>query len=258
LIKQRYSKAAGLLALIGVLDGQGIPDYLLAQHFDSVLAFENALSLLLSFSFVSSTKEGSVIKMHFLVQLATRRWLEKSHESNTELENWQSAPLAILAKVFPKPDFESRQICGDLWPHVQLILKYNFPSISETQRAVLLEKAGMYDLYEYRFKMASKRLVDALEVRQKLLGQDHPETLKSYHSLSSVRLSQGKFNEAMRYCQLAFDVRTSTLGIEDPDTIATMGQMASIYESLGENIKASNMQLQTMEACKRVHSEEAP
>jgi hypothetical protein len=90
-------------------------------------------------------REGSVIKVHYLIQLTTRKWLN----STEQLDKWKNAVLELVAKMFPEAKFENQDLCGDLAPHVKRVLEYDFPSLSQLQRAILLNKVAEYDLGQF-------------------------------------------------------------------------------------------------------------
>ncbi|KAN0072004.1 hypothetical protein V8E54_009733 [Elaphomyces granulatus] len=249
-IKRRNPASTDLLALVSVLDGHCIPDYLLSGHFNSRVGFEHALAPLLDFLFVSMVKEGSDIKVHFLVQLATRKWLE----SNGQLDEWKSTALSLVAKLYPEAKFETRNMCKNLSPHVQLVLQY---SGLETQRAELLNKVAEFDQSEFQLDMAFGKASEALDIQKRLLGESHLDTLQSYQTLSSILCKRRKYKEAMKYCHVALTGRQTVLGSEHCSTIQSMALTALIYKRLGKIAEATEMEDSALEACKRFHGEQA-
>jgi hypothetical protein len=79
-IKKKWPSAAKLLSLIAMLDRQGIPDFLLHASYPNDLDLEAALSPLEEFSLISVERGSTKFEIHRLVQLATRKWLERYQE----------------------------------------------------------------------------------------------------------------------------------------------------------------------------------
>jgi hypothetical protein len=96
-IKEKWPSAAKLLSLVAMLDRQGIPDFLLRASYPNDLDLEAALSPLEEFSLISVEKWSTKFEIHRLVQLATRKWLERYQE----LERWQEMAVKVVSDAFP-------------------------------------------------------------------------------------------------------------------------------------------------------------
>jgi hypothetical protein len=62
-----------------------------------------------------------------------------------------------------------------------------------------------------------------LEMREKVLGLEHPDTLTSMHCLAVTLHSQGKYAEAEQMHRQTLELRKKVLGPEHPDTLTSMG-----------------------------------
>jgi hypothetical protein len=58
-----------------------------------------------------------------------------------------------------------------------------------------------------------------LDMRKKLLGAEHPDTLLSMGNLAVTYSNQGKWNEAEQLEVQVLDMRKKLLGAEHPDTL---------------------------------------
>lgn len=67
--------------------------------------------------------------------------------------------------------------------------------------------------------MAEDRNQQALDGRQKALGEEHPDTLTSVNNLASALQCQGKYKVAKEMHRRALEGREKTLGEEHPDTL---------------------------------------
>lgn len=59
----------------------------------------------------------------------------------------------------------------------------------------------------------------ALEVREKMLGAEHPETLSSVNMLARALYNQGKLGTAEELRQRALESGEKLLGKDHPDTL---------------------------------------
>ena len=58
----------------------------------------------------------------------------------------------------------------------------------------------------------------ALENSRRVLGEEHPDTLKFMSGLAFVYLQQGRYEEAEPLSKKALEIRRRVLGEEHPDT----------------------------------------
>ena len=58
----------------------------------------------------------------------------------------------------------------------------------------------------------------ALDTRRKRLGEEHPRTADSYHSLGVTQLEQGNLSAALQSTQRALEIRRRPLGEKHSST----------------------------------------
>ena len=64
----------------------------------------------------------------------------------------------------------------------------------------------------------------ALDIRRKVLGEDHPDTAWSYNNVAYNLNAQGKYAEAGPLFQKALDIFRRLLGEGHPDTAASYNE----------------------------------
>ena len=67
-----------------------------------------------------------------------------------------------------------------------------------------------------------------LDVRRRVLGPEHPQTLTTMGNLGCSLHGQGKYAEAETMQRELLDVQRRVLGPEHPDTLATVSNLASL------------------------------
>ena len=100
-IRKNDHQAAGLLALMSVLDRQAIPKSLLSSDKEEVV-LEKALGTLKAYSLITPEQNREAFSIHRLVYLATRNWLGMSQK----LDSWTGSAL-VLRTVKP---FSTRKV----------------------------------------------------------------------------------------------------------------------------------------------------
>ena len=73
-----------------------------------------------------------------------------------------------------------------------------------------------------------------MDMRKKLLGAEHPDTLTSMTNLASTYKSQGRWNEAEKLQIQVMDMAKSLLGAEHPHTFTIMANLANTYRNQGK------------------------
>jgi non-specific serine/threonine protein kinase/serine/threonine-protein kinase len=98
----------------------------------------------------------------------------------------------------------------------------------------------------------------ALEIRRRVLGPDHPDTLASMMTLSAAYLREGRYADAERMGSQALEIEKRVLGPEHPDTVAAMMNLANIYFREGRFPEAEPLYSATIEIRKRTLGPEHP
>jgi len=73
----------------------------------------------------------------------------------------------------------------------------------------------------------------ALQICEKQLGADHPQTAGSLNNLADLYRSQGKYAEAEPLYVRALQIREEQLGADHPDTAGSLNNLAGLYYQQG-------------------------
>uniref|UniRef100_A0A2C9LNZ7 Kinesin light chain n=1 Tax=Biomphalaria glabrata TaxID=6526 RepID=A0A2C9LNZ7_BIOGL len=112
--------------------------------------------------------------------------------------------------------------------------------------AVLYGKRGKY-------KEAEPLCKRALEIREKVLGKDHPDVAKQLNNLALLCQNQGKYEEVEKYYLRALDIYKKKLGPDDPNVVKTQNNLASAYLKQG---KYKQAEVLYKEVLTRAHEKE--
>ena len=208
-IRAQCSLASDMLSLMGYFDRQRIPKTFLqnrkdpeGDHLDdwqqsgasADLELEKAIGVLKAFSFVVAGKEDKTLNMHRLVQLATRKWLITEQIAKV----WAEKALLVLSDLYPYGRHENRGVCNEYLPHAYAVLgcKLQLSADTAVARASLLHCISGLMFQQGQWRKEEVLLVEAVDLRKKELGAEHPDTLTSMAKLASTYSDQGRWKEA--------------------------------------------------------------
>ena len=80
-----------------------------------------------------------------------------------------------------------------------------------------------------------------MDMRKKLLGVEHPDTLRSMGNLAATYSNLGKWNEAEQLEVKVLEIRKKLFGAEHPDTLRSMKALAIMQKSLKKNQNKNKM-----------------
>jgi tetratricopeptide (TPR) repeat protein len=281
-IRQVSSSAADLLSLMSFFDRHAIPESLLHTRNLEQDATTNAypqiddrvsdqvsyatgttaalfaedldddLHILRSYSFVAITSDPSVFEMHRLVQFAMQDWL-KAHDS---FERWVSQFMTNLNEAFPEGEFENKDICQPLFPHVFAAMDTKLHTHNATLlRASILEKGAKYARVIGAYTDSQMMHEAALQSRDTVLGPEHPDTFRSMLDSGHLLRSLGQYEKAESMHQKAFDIATRVLGEDDEITFHCMHELAKDHLELGRLADAEKLQVKVLHHSKTKYGE---
>jgi tetratricopeptide (TPR) repeat protein len=97
-----------------------------------------------------------------------------------------------------------------------------------------------------------------LDVRKRVLGEEHPDTLTAMGNLAMTLSAQGDHASARRLEERALEARKRVLGEEHPDTLKSMSSLAVTLSELDDHIRARQLHEKVLEVRRRMKGEEHP
>jgi tetratricopeptide (TPR) repeat protein len=97
-----------------------------------------------------------------------------------------------------------------------------------------------------------------LEVRTRVLGAEHPDTLGAMNNLAMTLWGQGDYGGARQLQKRVLEARTRVLGAEHPDTLTAMNNLGETLRVQGDYAGARPLQERVLEARTRVLGAEHP
>src|SRR6266849_5592405 len=113
------------------------------------------------------------------------------------------------------------------------------------------EKLGLYP-------RAQALQQQSMEIRQRVLGPEHPDTLTSMNDLALDLDDSGHYAEAEKLEREALDISRRVLGPEHPDTLMLMSNLANTLWQEGHYPEAEKLNRETLDLRRRVLGPEHP
>ncbi len=133
--------------------------------------------------------------------LAMRNWLE----NEGSLEETITSVVCRLAAVFPFPTHENREIWIQCLPHTQVTSVSQICTNKTAEARLLFNVANSYSELA-KYEDAEQMLRQALELCEKTLGREHPDTATSLDNLGRILGNQGKYEEAEQMLRQALEI----------------------------------------------------
>src|SRR6266498_944758 len=107
----------------------------------------------------------------------------------------------------------------------------------------LHEARGLYEdarklRREGKYDEALQLVERSLEIRERLLGPDHPDVATAINSLAILHRQKGQYAKAEQLCRRSLAIRESALGPDHPHVADSLNNLASIYYNQGDFPKA--------------------
>jgi tetratricopeptide (TPR) repeat protein/predicted Ser/Thr protein kinase len=261
---RRYASAAHLIADIGhYLRNEPITarspsaTYLLqkfTRRHQSLVTGVAAVFVVLAGGIVVSTREAvraNRAEQAALSEAATAKAV------NAFLQNDLLAQAGARAQARPdrKPDPDLKVRTALDRAAAQIAGKFDAqPSVEASIRQTIgmtYEDLGL-------FPEAERQIERALDLRRRLLGEEHPDTLASMNELAGIYRDQGKYEQAEPRFIKVLEMRRRVMGTQHLDTLRTMNDLAELYQGQGKYAQAGALSTKVLDVRRRVLGGEHP
>jgi CHAT domain-containing protein/Tfp pilus assembly protein PilF len=87
----------------------------------------------------------------------------------------------------------------------------------------------------------------SLEMREKILGPNHPEVAQNLNNLAVLYMNQGKYAEAEPLCRRALEMREKALEPNHPDVAVSINNLAMLYHYQGKYAEVEPLYRRSLE-----------
>ena len=113
-----------------------------------------------------------------------------------------------------------------------------FRDVEKEEIGLLFHNIAAVNNNQGEYDKALEWYQKALNIREKILGPDHPDTAATYNNIAAVYSKQGEYNKALEWYQKALNIDEKILGPDHPSTATTYNNIALVYNNQGEYDKA--------------------
>jgi transcriptional regulator with XRE-family HTH domain len=146
-----------------------------------------------------------------------------------------------------------------LLPHVLVVTDPHRTQTGVEEDVVwLLERAAEYLQARGEFALARLLFTRAWDLRRFLLGDEHPDTLRSAYSLAAVLRELGQCERARQLGEDTLTCCRRVLGDDHPLTLRSAYTVAAVLWHLGQYERARQLGEDTLTCCRRVLGDDHP
>ncbi len=237
-LRQGHPVAIELLKILAFLAPDAIPEELISagapdlgpflQHVATdPFKLNLVIKELLKFSLIRRNTQAKTLTIHRLVQAVVRDGMDEDARR-------QRAERVVLAvnRVFPGVEFTTWPLCERYLSQAQacalLIRQWD---MRFAEAAQLLDRVGRYLYQRARYAEAESFYRQALEIREQVLGPEHPDVATSLSHLTSLYWDQSKYTLAEPLFLRALSIREQALGPDHPDVATSLNGLALLYKA---------------------------
>lgn len=202
--------------------------------------------------------EGGFLSLHRLVQEVLRHGLERDGLASEIFERTHQGLAACFPENSRSPS--SWPAAARWFPHIETSLELwrAQPKVPSWDPTSLWMEAGMYAWAAGR-SYAARELVEAsLEVRRRVLEEEHPDTLTSMVGLAEILRAQGDLLASQSLAEKAIEASRRVLGDNHPITLNSTNNLAESLAAQGNLESAQELLEVTLETCRQVLGDEHP
>jgi tetratricopeptide (TPR) repeat protein len=266
---ENFPASADLLRLSAFLAPDAIPLELLEKGADEVsgslasqlndakddpLVLDEVLKPLTDYSLIRRNLDTRSYSIHPLVQEVIRDGmtaeLQKSLAENV---------VGIVNAAFPDIEFSNWPDCERLVGHALLCARHvNLYKLECEPAGHLLNRAGYYLWERGQYVEAEPLYLRGLEIRDAVLGPEHPDTATSMNNLAVLYKDQGSYDKAESLYRRALEIREKVVGPEHLDTANSLNNLAGLYRVHGKYDEAEPLCRRALEISEKILGPDHP
>ena len=223
-------------------------------HWDDFI-FGQGIAVLLSFSLIKRDESSEILSVHPLVHCWSREQISKSEQQRI----YEMGSIILCCAISQRLSSYDYGLSRMIFPHIKA---------SESHGSEMGLTRKYYDDKWNNFIFVMKKIGDwkhaeqlgiqVLDMRKKVLGAEHPDTVKSMANLANTYFDQGRWNEAEKLEVQVLDISSKLLSEEHPETLRSMANLASIYLDQGKWSEAEQLGVQVLDMRKKLLGAEHP
>ncbi|MFC8894858.1 FxSxx-COOH system tetratricopeptide repeat protein, partial [Streptomyces cinereoruber] len=251
--------AGDLLRLLAWYAPDRIPRDLLAP-LASPPEVDAAIGKLAAYNMITDNHDGT-LTVHRLVQaLARTPDPDDPHRQADDVDRARDHAAGLLAKAYPAdPDIPAnRPRYQQLLPHTDALADHHPSDYDTLATAYAFDRAATYRQRQGALSPALPAFRRAVAAYERVLGQDHPDTLSLRGNLAGAYQSAGDLKRAIPLYETNSADFERVLGQDHPSTLTSRNNLANAYQTAGDLNRATPLFKATLTARERVLGQDHP
>ncbi|MEM8717231.1 MAG: toll/interleukin-1 receptor domain-containing protein, partial [Cyanobacteria bacterium P01_G01_bin.4] len=213
-----------------------------ADQEEARFVISELLEPLSQYSLIRVESDIDSYTIHRLVQEVVKAEMDEAHR-----HLWAERTIDAVTQSFPNAEYGNWSDCDRLLPHAKVAIQLaHTEQIESETTALLLARTGHYLNERTQDSEAEPLFQDALAMRKRLLGDEHPAVARSLNNLAGLYKDQGRYSEAEPLLQEALVMRKRLLGTEHPAVATSLNNLAALYDDQGRYSDAEPLLLQAL------------
>jgi tetratricopeptide (TPR) repeat protein len=248
-----------------------------------LLSINDCIELLLRYSLIRRVPDTQTLNIHRLVQIVLkdslgsheqRLWAERTIRAvNRAFPTFEPQTLEDCRRYLPHAQLcseyideyefafpEAARLCNEaasclkVYGSYQQATKMLLAALTIRRKIIAnnrdiantLNDLGAVYLSQSKYDDALLNLQEALNIRQDVLGKEHPEVAQTLHHLANLYRAQGNYTKAEPFYLQALHIRKKVLAVDDPLLAESYYGLAKLYHSLERYAFAEQFCLQAL------------
>lgn len=250
-INEEAPFAVELLQVLAWYASDNIPITLVSRLADPE-TMATAVGVLTDYNMITDDPATGTISVHRLVQTVTRTADPTDpHRTPEAVSQARDRATAALAAAFP--DDWNEPVTWPAWrallPHAGALVDNVPPDADTATIAIVLNCIAIFFGNQGFPARAIPLLERALTDTERILGDDHPQTLTACHNLATAYRDAGDLTRAIPLHERAATGRERVLGLYHPETLMFRNNLATAYRDAGDLERAIALLESTVGHC---------
>ncbi len=191
------------------------------------------------------SRQDFFISIHRLVQMVIRDSIAVESVKREQIEE----VINIISKsyFFDFNNAETWEYSYSFIPHVEVLMGYieKFNIESEQVSYILHTTGSCYDA-QSQYDKALKFYFKALGMKEKILGNNHPDTAATYYNIGSVYYNLGSYNDALNFYDKAYEIFQNELGSNHQNSIAIKQNIEHLEQIIQKELSQTDKNLYSL------------
>ncbi len=211
--------------------GEPIPRELLLQTIDlsdrdARRQAVRAINRLVELGLVNTGEDGSLVLHQLLARFA-----QEVGEDDTKAQTDVEQALIEVASDLNKKGYSAPLLA--ILSHLRYVTEIALPR-ADNMSANLASSLGNLLTFISDYINARPYVEQALTIREKVLGSNHPDTASSLSDLAFLFFTDGSYETAVLHSRRALSILEANFGSNDPKTAAGINSLAFLVQATGD------------------------